>query len=185
MNFHIPNPLFKILGAPLTQFIMIFLLLRILSMTHVRFKYSQPLMETESCKYGAYILELNGLSLKFRVAKITPSKVGQFVTLWKRIENGSIQPLDVCDPFDFFIVSARKNDYFGQFVFPKTVLSKHGIISKNGKNGKRAMRVYPPWDKTLNRQAQNTQRWQIEYFLEILQDRPIDCARVQMLYSSI
>ncbi|MFQ6421766.1 MULTISPECIES: MepB family protein [unclassified Bacillus (in: firmicutes)] len=49
--------------------------------------------------------------------------------------------------------------------------------------GKRAIRVYPPWDKTTSRQAQKTQAWQLEYFLEIPVNRPIDCVRAQMLYS--
>jgi hypothetical protein len=105
------------------------------------------------------------------------------VTLWKRIEKGPIQPYDVCDPFDFFIVSTRKDDRFGQFVFPKSVLCEQGIISKDKKGGKRAIRVYPPWDKVINRQAQNTQKWQMAYFLEIPLNKSIDCIRSQMLYS--
>src|SRR5688572_25004485 len=108
------------------------------------FKYSQPLMEAESCEYGAYVLEVSDLSLIFRFARITPTYVGHCVTLSKRIENSPIQPYDVCDPFDFFSVCVRKEGHFGQFVFPKAVLSMHGVLSKDGKNGKRAMRVYPP-----------------------------------------
>jgi hypothetical protein len=46
-----------------------------------RFKCSQPIMEAESAEYGAYTFELNDLSVRFRVAKITPTKIGQFVTL--------------------------------------------------------------------------------------------------------
>ncbi|EKD72557.1 MAG: hypothetical protein ACD_45C00643G0006, partial [uncultured bacterium] len=61
--------------------------------------------------------------------KITPTKVGQFVTLWKRINNGPIQPYDVSDPVDFFIVSARKDDCFGQFIFPKSVLRDQAVLS--------------------------------------------------------
>jgi hypothetical protein len=38
-------------------------------------------MEAESAEYGAYTFELNDLSVRFRVAKITPTKIGQFVTL--------------------------------------------------------------------------------------------------------
>ena len=147
------------------------------------FTCSQPLMEAENTEYGAYVFELNGLSVRFRVAKVTPTKIGQFVTLWKRIEDGPIQPYDIGDPFDFFVVSARNGDHFGQFVFPKAVLCEQGVISKSGEGGKRAMRVYPPWDKTINQQAQKTQGWQVGYFLEIPLNKPVDCARSQMLYS--
>ena len=78
------------------------------------FQCSQPIMEKESIEYGAYIFELNGSFIRFRVSKITPTKIGQFVTLWKRIGNGLIQPYDVSDSVDFFIVSARKDNHFGQ-----------------------------------------------------------------------
>ena len=141
------------------------------------FKCSQPIMEPESKEYGAYTFEIDGFFIRFRVAKITPTKVGQFVTLWKRFEKKPIQPYDVSDPVDFYIVSTRKADRFGQFIFPKDVLAKHGILSIDGKGGKRAMRVYPPWDITINRQAQKTQKWQLEYFVAISPhiDNESDC----------
>lgn len=46
-----------------------------------------------------------------------------------------------------------------------------------------AMRVYPPWDKAINRQAQKTQKWQIDYFLEIPKNSETDLIRAQTLYS--
>ena len=132
-----------------------------------------------------YTFELNGFSIRFRVAKITPTKIGQFVTLWKRLENGPIQPFDSSDPVDFFIISTRQDDRFGQFVFPKAVLCKQDVLSIKGEGGKRALRVYPPWDITISRQAQKTQKWQMEYFLEIPVNRQIDCTRSQILYSEV
>ena len=125
---------------------------------------------------------MNTLAVRFRVAKITPTKVGQFVTLWERSKAGPIQPYDLSDSVDFFVISAREGDNFGQFVFPKAVLCDHDIVSENGQGGKRAIRVYPPWDKPMSRQAQKTQDWQLNYFLEIPANRPIDRERVQMLY---
>ncbi|MCD6039996.1 MAG: MepB domain containing protein [Gammaproteobacteria bacterium] len=145
---------------------------------------SQPIMEKESAEYGACTFKLNNFSVRFGVSKITPTKIGQFVTLWKRIGNSPIQPYDISDPFDFFIISTRKDDYFGQFIFPKSVLCKQAVLSVGEEGGKRAIRVYPPWDIALNRQAQKTQKWQLEYFLEVSQDKEIDRARVKMLYSS-
>lgn len=146
------------------------------------FQCSQLIREAESIEYGAYTFHLNGYLIKFRVSKITPTKIGQFVTLWKRISNGPIQPYDMDDLVDFFVISTRKNNHFGQFVFPKAVLCKHDVISIKGAGGKRALRVYPPWEKSLNRQAQKTQSWQVEYFLDVPQDTPINCNRVRELY---
>lgn len=146
-------------------------------------KSSKLIKEAESEEYGAFEFEMNNRFIKFRVAKITPTKIGQFVTLWKRIEMGPILPYDLKDPVDLFVVSVRNSEHFGQFVFPKTILCEKGIVSKEGKGGKRAMRVYPPWDITDNGQAKKTQAWQHIYFFEIHLDGCIDSDRVQKLFS--
>ena len=146
------------------------------------FDSSLPQIESESAEYGACTFILNGLSICFRVAKITPTKIGQFVTLWKRTGKSPIQPFDLSDSIDFVVVSVRKGDLFGQFVFPKLALCEKGIVSKNAQGGKRAFRVYPPWDNTISPQAQKTQKWQLEYFLEIPTDKPVDIHRLQYIY---
>ncbi len=146
------------------------------------FDYSLLSIEAEGAEYGACSFMLNGLSILFRVAKTTPIKIGQFVTLWKRIGKSPIQPFDLSDSVDIFVISIRQDNFFGQFVFPKMVLCEKGIVSRNGKGGKRAMRVYPPWDNPISQQAQKTQKWQLEYFLEIPQDRPINSLRSHRLY---
>jgi hypothetical protein len=147
-----------------------------------RFECSQPLEETQNADYGAYVFSLNALSIRFRVAKITPTKIGQFVTIWERIGNGPTQPYDISDPVDYFVISARNGDNFGQFIFPTAVLCAQDIVSNQGKGGKRGIRVYPPWDHPTSRQALKTQAWQLEYFLEIPVSNPIDDVRAKMLY---
>lgn len=147
------------------------------------FDFSNQIKEEESSEYGAYFFDLNSLSVRFRVAKITPTKVGQFVTLWKRVGNSPIQPFDISDKIDLFIVSVRNGHNFGQFIFPKSALLQHAILSKNGNGGKRAIRVYPHWDITTSYQAKNTQLWQLKYFLEIPSKEAIDLTRAKMLYS--
>ncbi|MEI6790581.1 MAG: MepB family protein [Myxococcaceae bacterium] len=146
------------------------------------FQYSQPVLEPESQEYGACFFKLGSLSVRFRIAKITPTKIGQFVTLWKRLETGPTAPYDLADSVDYFVISARSGDHFGQFVFSKAVLLKQGIFSKDNEGGKRGIRVYPPWDKTTSRQAQKTQEWQLQYFLETPESKPVDLARAKMLY---
>lgn len=145
---------------------------------------STPVMEPESPEYGAFAFTLNGFNIRFRAAKITPTKTGQFATLWKRLTSGPIQPFDVSDPVDFFIISVKRDENFGQFVFPKSVLCKKDIFSVNSKGGKRAIRVYAPWDQANSKQAKKTQEWQMKYFLEISQNRSIDRVRANLLYSN-
>jgi hypothetical protein len=146
------------------------------------FACSAPQAEAESADYGACSFALDGALVRFRVAKTTPTKTGQFVTLWKRLGQGPIQPFDRSDAVDYFVVSARTPYHFGQFVFPKSVLCDRGVVSVNGVGGKRALRVYPPWDTTTSRQAAATQRWQADYFLDLAPGRAIDGNRVRQLY---
>lgn len=146
-------------------------------------KIGQVAAESESSEYGACTFELNNLNIRFRTAKITPTKTGQFVTLWKRIGKGPIQPFDSTDPIDFFLVSVRKDTRFGLFVFPKTILVAKEIVSDK-KEGKRAIRVYPPWDTTASKQAQKTQKWQLGYFLEIQNDEKMDANHVKSFFSA-
>jgi len=130
-------------------------------------KISDLTIETESKDYHACSFQLNGRKVLSRNAKITPKKAGQFVTFWKRNQNGPIEPFTQNDPIDFYVVNVRTEHKFGQFVFPKSVLLKKGILSTQNKEGKRAFRVYPNWDKVNSKQAQRTQKWQQDYFYEI------------------
>jgi len=172
-------PLFNTVGSDLPG---ILLETKVLVYDKCGYEFANPLMENESREYTAYTFELNNLAVRFRVAKITPTKTGQFVTLWKRIENGPIQPFDTSDEIDLVVISTRTDHHFGQFIFPKSVLIEQGIMSDN-KEGKRAIRVYPPWDKTTNKQAQKTQQWQLDYFLSIPSDGSIDINKAKKLYS--
>jgi len=142
--------------------------------------------EEENKDYGAYKFKLNNSNVCFRTAKITPTKVGQFVTFWKRnSEDKKIWPYDISDNIDYLVISVCNKKNFGQFVFPKSVLSEKRIISKNGIGGKRALRVYPPWDKVSNKQAENTQSWQLQYFLNLSENKALDISFVKTLYSQI
>lgn len=138
--------------------------------------------EPESAEYGAFQFSLNNIHIVFRVAKTTPTKTGQFVTLWKRIGNGPIMPYDTDDPVDVFVVCVREGRNFGQFVFSKSILESQGIISKSGKGGKRAVRLYAPWVKTTSSQAAASKSWQTKYFLDLSDTGNIDLKLVRKLY---
>ncbi|MDJ0385314.1 MepB family protein [Streptomyces sp. G-G2] len=146
------------------------------------FACSRPVAEAESSAYAAHGFSVGGLTVRFRVAKVTPTKVGQFVTVWKRSAGGPIQPFDSTDAIDLFVISARDPHHFGQFVFPMDALRRHGVVAVDGRGGKRAFRVYPPWVTTTNRQAALAQAWQLGYFLHLPEDGPVDVDRAQELY---
>lgn len=147
------------------------------------FALTVPTAENESSEYGACHFKLNGNEIQFRVSKITPAKTGQFVTIWKRDEHGITQPFNETDKFAFIIICSRNNEKFGQFIFPKAVLVEKGIITAMGKEGKRGIRVYPPWDKPTNKQAEKTQSWQTSYFLQIYTNNSTDFDAAKKLLS--
>ena len=131
------------------------------------FEFTNLKLNSESVEYGACSFELNGHTVEHRVSKITPAKAGQFVTIWKRNKNGVTAPFDFSDNIDFVVITSKSGDNIGQFIFPKLGLADKGIISQNGKDGKRGIRVYPPWDTVTNSQAETTKNWQTKYFVTI------------------
>lgn len=128
---------------------------------------SEIQVDKESKIYDACIFKLNQKPIIYRTAKITPTKVGLFVTIWKRDKEGVTAPFDVNDNFDFIIINCENQELAGQFIFPKSVLLDRKIISGDNSNGKRGIRVYPPWDIMLNNQASKTQQWQAKYFFDL------------------
>ncbi len=147
------------------------------------FKLSNLKLNLESVEYRACSFELNGKRVEHRISKITPTKTGQFVTIWKRNKKGITAPFNVSDPIDFVVITSKSGDKKGQFIFPKSVLVDKGIISQNGKDGKRGIRVYPSWDITTNRQAEKTQNWQTKYFITIESDNTFDSDLIRKLFN--
>jgi hypothetical protein len=137
--------------------------------------------EKESQEYFAHNFELNKQKVKFRMAKITPTKTGQFVTIWKRNENGITEPHNIDDEFEFYLIVTRQAERFGVFIFDKTVLSENRILTSKKGEGKRGIRVYPYWSLTENKQAQKTQNWQTKYFVEIVNGNQSDLNKVKKL----
>lgn len=142
--------------------------------------------EAESIEYGACRFGINGHNIVFRVAKITPTKIGQFVTIWKRpIVGGEIAPLDISDGVTFVIISVSDEIHRGQFIFDRKILVAKDIMSHDGKGGKRGIRVYPPWTNPVAKAALKTQQWQLQYFLPIAINGAVDLVRVSELFSEL
>ncbi|MBK6834216.1 MAG: MepB family protein [Bacteroidetes bacterium] len=145
------------------------------------FEFTNLSINAESLEYGACTFKLNGRLIQYRVSKITPTKTGQFVTIWKRNKNGITEPFDSKDDFDFIIITSISDENSGQFIFPKSILIEKGIITSKGKKGKRGIRVYPPWNKTTSEQAEKTQKWQINYFVHTTTNQESNCTLFKSL----
>lgn len=139
--------------------------------------------ENESKDYGACRFEIKGLKIVSRNAKITPTKIGQFVTLWKRLKSGPIAPFHERDAIDLLAINVENGKQLGQFVFPKSVLCARGVFSTMTREGKRGIRVYPPWDKPASKTALKTQAWQLKYFIELKEEVLESSDGVVSLYS--
>lgn len=140
--------------------------------------------EKQNAKYGAGTFQISSKTVRFRVANRTSTKVGQFVTLWKKDENNKNQPYSYEEAFDLLVITTYKSDQeFGQFIFPKEVLFKQNILRSTSTKGKMAIRVYPSWDRPTSKQAMETQQWQLPYFIDMSSPNKIMKEKLLELYS--
>ena len=61
---------------------------------------------------------------------------------------------------------------------------ENGIISSDKKEGKRGFRVYPIWEIAINKQAIQTQKWQLNYFVKANSDEELDLNLINKLYQN-
>ena len=145
------------------------------------FEFKNFVVDAESAEYQACSFKLNSFKIIHRLSKITPTKIGQFVTIWKRNDKGITVPFDYSDNFDLIVITSKSSENLGQFVFPKAMLLEKGIISKNNTSGKRGIRVYPSWDVPTSKQAKKTQSWQTKYFY-LINNTSFDIDSVKKLF---
>ncbi|HCT72777.1 MepB family protein [Psychrobacter aquimaris] len=143
--------------------------------------------EQQNLEYAAGTFELmNKLAVKtvrFRVAKQTPTKIGQFVTFWEKGSKGINQPFQYDSSPDLLVVTTFKDSHtFGQFIFPKNVLLRHNILQSHFTKGKMGIRVYPSWDKPTSNTALKTQSWQLDYFFMVADTGILPIAKIRALY---
>ncbi|MEK0316994.1 MepB family protein [Cohnella sp. 56] len=141
--------------------------------------------EVHNSAYGAGVFRLNARSVRFRVAKITPNKLGQFAAIWEKDGHGNNAPFSQDTAADLLVIHTYDDErhYCGQFVFPKDVLAAQNVIRTVASDGKMALRVYPEWDKPVSKQAVSTQRWQLPYFVRLHDRDERQMQRLLELYS--
>lgn len=102
--------------------------------------------------------------IRCRLAKRTSKKEGYFTVFWKKDQCGKNAPYTYEDLGDELVIVVADSCNSGLFIIPKEKAINKGILSTRDCKGKMAMRFYPPWCKNLNKTAQSTQKWQLEYF---------------------
>lgn len=130
--------------------------------------------------YEAYNFNINGYVFKSRLAKKTTKKKGYFLSLWEKDKTKKNRAFDYESFPGKLIVHVIDDSKVGQFIFPKHVLFHKGILRNHASKGKMAFRVYPTWEKDLNRVAQKTQAWQKQYFIDMSQT--IDVPSIKRAY---
>ncbi|GIN74250.1 mep operon protein MepB [Bacillus sp. J14TS2] len=140
--------------------------------------------EKQNAKYGAGTFQLSSKTVRFRVANVTPTKVGQFVAFWEKDEDNKNQPYSYDEAPDLLVITTFKNEHeFGQFIFPKEILLKQNILRSASTKGKMAIRVYPSWDSPSSKQAMKTQNWQLPYFVDMCNSNKLPSEKIIELYS--
>ena len=123
--------------------------------------------EYQNSEYESFSFSIGQYNFRNRLAKKTPTKKGYFVVFWEKDINKKNQAFDFKESPDFLIVNVIDNYYKGMFLFPKSELLKRKILRTPQTKGKMAMRVYPLWEHNLNITAEKTQKWQLDYFLDL------------------
>jgi len=141
--------------------------------------------EPQNSTYDAGTFQLSSRTVRFRVAKITPTKIGQFVAIWEKDENNKNQPYSYNDAPDLLVITTFKGENeFGQFIFPKDILYRQNIFKCVATKGKMAMRVYPSWDHPTSKQAMKTQEWQLPYFVDLRNPNKLTEEKIADLFSN-
>lgn len=104
---------------------------------------------------------------RVRTARITPTKPGAFVAVWRRGSDGETEPFDMSDECSGLVVFVEDGERFGVFTFSREQLVVLGIIRSDHSPGKRGFRVYPSWCTDLNARAQRTQRAHVAAFADL------------------
>ena len=133
----------------------------------------------ESANYNALSFSLNNNKIIYRKAKLTETRPGAFLTLWKRPKALSANtnkpiPYDVSE-LDYLFVDVEEGPLRrGIFIFPVALLVNKGIVRSDKSKGKTAFRVFPAWSRdrgvsgtqVFSESAKKTQQWQLPYFVQ-------------------
>lgn len=126
-----------------------------------------PEAEEQNSDYESGVVRLGDARWRIRTARITPTKPGAFVAVWRRNAAGTTEPFDAEDPTAGLLVYVVDGPHFGVFRFTTAHLVELGVIRSAAHAGKRGFRVYPGWSVGLNRAAERARAAQAAAFLDL------------------
>ncbi|KRL02193.1 MepB family protein [Liquorilactobacillus capillatus] len=132
-----------------------------------QFKIDNIEREPFNQDYEAVNFKSYELTYKSRRAKKTPLKSGYFLAVWQKDKQNKNEPFTINEVIDYLVVSIIDGSHIGYFTFPKLSLVRHRILTQDNVVGKMAFRVYPTWERSLNKTATSTQKWQTAYFTDL------------------
>ncbi|WP_242239553.1 MepB family protein [Bacillus cereus group sp. BfR-BA-01309] len=138
--------------------------------------------EQQNAEYAGCLFHLNNKTIRFRVSKITPNKIGQFVSFWEKDDNLKNQAFTYDAAPDLLVITCIDDNKLGQFIFPKEILLKEKILKTQSQKGKMAMRIYPLWDTPVSNQAKKSQLWQLQYFVDLSDHNNLPLDKLLNLY---
>lgn len=120
----------------------------------------------QNSNYESGIAQIDGVEWHTRTARITPTKPGAFVAIWRRSSTGETAPFTADDGRGLlvFVLDQGKRGFFR---FSAEHLADLGVTASASRLGKRGFRVYPPWCVDLNRQAIRTQSLQLPAWADL------------------
>ncbi|PGS43787.1 mep operon protein MepB [Bacillus cereus] len=138
--------------------------------------------EQQNAEYAGCLFHLNNKTIRFRVSKITPNKIGQFVSFWEKDDSLKNQAFAYEAAPDLLVITCFDDNKLGQFIFPKEILLKEKILKTQSQKGKMAMRIYPLWDTPVSNQAKKSQMWQLQYFVDLSDPNNLPIDKLLNLY---
>lgn len=124
--------------------------------------------EEQNSDYESGVAMVSGQRWRLRTARVTPTKPGAFVAVWRRSEQGDTEPFPADEAIAGLAVFVVEGDqHRGVFWFTAEHLRELGVTGSKRHPGKRGFRVYPAWCTGLNRQATKTQTAQASAFVQL------------------
>ncbi|NQD42661.1 metallopeptidase [Glutamicibacter halophytocola] len=120
--------------------------------------------DEQQSDYQAGVAEIDGQLWRIRTARITPTKSGGFVAIWKRDNTGTTAPYEFDERLHGVLVFIEEGKNFGVFRFAQQHLERLGVFASTSSPGKRGFRIYPSWTTGLKGQAKKSQESQLPAF---------------------